>query len=78
VPGLDAREMSYPAICRHCHHLHDAGKAETVQRYVDCSVWRCPRCKVLIDDRPPSWGGSLVGPDAVKAAAFHTRHDIWI
>jgi hypothetical protein len=61
--------MFWPARCRHCGHLHDAGKVEVVQRYADCSVWRCPACKVLIDDRPPSLGGSLTGQDAVEDAA---------
>lgn len=63
-----AEGMSYPARCRHCGHLHDAGKAETVHRYTDCSVWRCPNCKVLIDDRPYSMGGSRVGRDAQAGA----------
>lgn len=56
--------MSHPAVCRHCRHVHDAGQAATVQRYSDCSVWRCPNCKVLIDDRPQSWGGSVTGQAA--------------
>jgi hypothetical protein len=44
--------------CRHCAHVHDAAKVTVVQRYKDCSVWRCPSCDVLIDDRPYAWGGS--------------------
>jgi hypothetical protein len=60
-------DMFWPARCRHCDHLHDSGKVEVVQRYADCSVWRCPNCRVLIDDRPPSLGGSLTGPEAVAA-----------
>lgn len=62
-----ARDMSWPARCRHCGNIHDAGKVEVVQRYADCSVWRCPNCTVLIDDRPPSWGGCATGPDVVRA-----------
>lgn len=61
--GQDPAGMAHPALCRHCNHLHDAGKARTVQRYTDCSVWRCPSCKTLIDDRPYAWGGSLTGQD---------------
>lgn len=63
LPG-SWESMTFPAICRHCAHVHDAGKAETVQRYTDCSVWRCPACKTLIDDRPHAWGGSITGQEA--------------
>lgn len=58
-----AKGMAHPAVCRHCAYLHDAGLSKTVHRYTDCSVWRCPRCETLIDDRPYSWGGSLTGDD---------------
>lgn len=30
-----------------------------LQRYSDCSVWKCPNCGVVGDDRPLSWGGSF-------------------
>lgn len=60
--------MLWPALCRHCRHLHDAGRAPTVQRYSDCSVWRCPGCRTLIDDRPFALGGSLTGEDALRRA----------
>lgn len=63
VEVQDTEKMSHPAQCRHCGDVHDAGKAKTVQRYSDCSVWRCPNCKVLIDDRPYAWGGSRTGRD---------------
>lgn len=53
-----APAMAYPIRCRHCAHVHDAAKVAVVQRYADCSVWRCPGCNVLIDDRPHAWGGS--------------------
>lgn len=48
----------YPVRCRHCGHVHDAAKVQVVQRYSDCSVWHCPGCHVLIDDRPERLGGS--------------------
>ena len=70
---MAADEMSWPARCRHCHHVHDAGKVEVVQRYSDCSVWRCPNCKTLIDDRPVQWGGSETGPDVVRPP----RYTMW-
>jgi hypothetical protein len=50
--------MTYPMRCVPCGHVHDAAKVTVVQRYTDCSVWRCPRCGSLIDDRPRGWGGS--------------------
>lgn len=65
---MNPRDMLYPALCRHCGHLHDASKTESGPRYADCSTWRCPRCKVLIDDRPFQWGGSVTGREAVKMA----------
>lgn len=50
--------MTYAMRCLHCGHVHDAANVTVVQRYTDCSVWRCPGCDVLIDDRPRGWGGS--------------------
>lgn len=52
--------MWWPVSCRHCGHVHDAGKVTVVQRYSDCSTWRCPGCDTLIDDRPVAWGGSAI------------------
>jgi hypothetical protein len=72
VPGVDPEEiatMSWPAQCRHCRHIHDAGTVEVVQRYTDCSVWQCPKCKVQIDDRAYSWGGSINGPELKRRIA---------
>lgn len=70
---MSGEDMLWPALCRHCNHLHDSGRVQVVQRYLDCTVWRCPRCDVLIDDRPRAWGGSLTGPEAVQAAARMSR-----
>lgn len=63
---FDPEPMLMPVACRYCRHLHDAAKQETVQRYADCSVWRCPSCGTLIDDRPVAWGGSPQGEDALR------------
>ena len=52
-------DMMMPVECRWCRHVHDAAKVTVVQRYADCSVWRCPGCNVLVDDRDPRWGGGV-------------------
>lgn len=54
----DVGEMSYPMLCRWCGCTHDAALVEVQQRYLDCSVWRCPNCQTLVDDRPRELGGS--------------------
>lgn len=46
---VDTCDMAYPMRCKWCGCVHDAGKVEVVQRYADCSVWRCPGCGLLID-----------------------------
>lgn len=51
-------KMRYPMQCRRCGNVHDGATVTIVQRYTDCSVWRCPGCGTLIDDRPAAWGGS--------------------
>lgn len=47
----DITGMSQPARCTWCQHVYDLGKVEVLQRYADCSVWKCPGCQVLVDDR---------------------------
>lgn len=66
--AVDTSGMVYPMQCLRCYHVHDAGKVEVVQRYTDCSVWRCPNCSSLIDDRPRGWGGSAVKYDPLQSA----------
>lgn len=51
--------FSYPMRCKWCHAVHDAAKVEVLQRYADCSVWKCPSCGIVGDDRPIAWGGSF-------------------
>lgn len=70
--AANALEMSHPMRCTRCSHVHDTAKVEVVQRYSDCSTWRCPNCNALIDDRPVSWGGSAV-PISVEPRRFHLR-----
>lgn len=57
---VDTSGMTYPMKCLRCHHVHDAGAVDVVHRYSDCTMWRCPNCKALIDDRPRGWGGSAI------------------
>lgn len=54
----DVNEMSAPYRCMRCHKVHDAGHAEVVGQYADCTMWKCPNCGATIDDRPIGWGGS--------------------
>ncbi|AWN07758.1 hypothetical protein HOT31_gp087 [Microbacterium phage Hendrix] len=54
----EIEQMSFPMRCMRCQHVHDTAKVEVVQRYADCTVWKCPRCGAHIDDRPIGWGGS--------------------
>jgi hypothetical protein len=62
-PRHDVTGMFWPVKCTRCDHVHDGGKVTVVQRYADCSTWRCPNCQSLIDDRPASWGGSAIPLD---------------
>lgn len=48
--------MTSPVRCRHCRRVYDLGAVEVVARYTDCSMWHCPGCKILADDRKPPWG----------------------
>jgi hypothetical protein len=52
----DTEGMTFPVRCRHCSRVYDLGKVEVVARYTDCSMWHCPGCKILADDRKPPWG----------------------
>jgi cytosine/adenosine deaminase-related metal-dependent hydrolase len=58
--------MREPTVCLHCYTIHDVALITMVQRYSDCSVWACPTCHTLIDDRPRAWGGKAV---ALRSAA---------
>lgn len=56
--ALAAEQMRFPRRCKWCQMVHDAATVTVVDRYLDCSTYRCPGCQVLLDDRPESWGGS--------------------
>jgi hypothetical protein len=44
--------MSPLDVHKVCGHAFDKGYVAVVGRYADCSVFNCPGCGVLIDDRP--------------------------
>lgn len=58
--------------CLRCNHVHDVGDVEIVQRYADCTTWKCPNCKSVIDDRPKGWGGS-----AERVRAGEVTYDMY-
>ncbi|MEV1013823.1 hypothetical protein AB0I89_24020 [Micromonospora sp. NPDC049801] len=44
--------MFKPASCNRCRNgMYDIGTVEVTARYTDCSVWRTPCCKQVVDDR---------------------------
>lgn len=44
-------EMLMPARCAYCPRVYDLGSVTVIARYVDCSVWKCPGCGTIVDDR---------------------------
>ena len=52
----DERTQSGEARCNTSGGLFNVGDVEVVQRYADCSVFRCPACGKTHDDRM-AWGG---------------------
>ena len=47
----DTAGMLDPRRCGLCGHVHDTAHAKVVARYLDCSVWLCPKCGGQQDDR---------------------------
>lgn len=43
--------MNSRVRCTWCGHIYDLGHVTVVARYTDCSMWNCPGCKTLVDDR---------------------------
>lgn len=58
VPGFVAGMMA-PVRCKFCMQVHDSAKVEVLQRYSDCSIWKCPNCGSRIDDRPQPLGSAI-------------------
>lgn len=52
-------QMTSPVRCLHCRVIYDMGAVQTIDRYLDCTTWHCPGCKLLVDDR--SLFGGLFG-----------------
>ncbi len=49
-------DMTSPVQCTRCGHVYDLGKITEYGRYTDCTVWKCPGCRITVDDRPVGWG----------------------
>ncbi len=47
----DVEGMHDPVRCAYCSHVYDLGMVEVTARYADCSMWKCPGCKTVVDDR---------------------------
>ena len=44
-------DMTDPVRCR-CGTVYDKERQPIVDsHFIDCTTWRCPGCKVLVDDR---------------------------
>lgn len=43
--------MTSPVRCAHCGQIYDLGTVEVTARYVDCSMWKSPCCRRMVDDR---------------------------
>lgn len=44
--------MFKPVRCNRCGNgVYDIGTVEVTGRYADCSVWRTPCCKAVVDGR---------------------------
>jgi hypothetical protein len=55
-PPADVSGMTSPVRCTMCTLVYDLGKITEYSRYLDCTVWKCPGCRVTVDDRPAGWG----------------------
>jgi hypothetical protein len=69
-----AQKMHSPVKCSHCGKLYDLGTVEVVQRYLDCSMWHCPGCNLLVDDRKPPWG--IKHYDEIPKQGLSWCHDV--
>ena len=52
----DVSGMTSPVRCTSCDHVYDLGAITDYGRYTDCTVWKCPGCKITVSDRPHAWG----------------------
>lgn len=65
TPSTEAvQSMLFPVRHTGCGKIHDAGDGVTVvDRYSDCTRWKCPNCAGICDDRSLDWGGNVVRID---------------
>lgn len=56
-PGVGG--MLAPVECQFCMQVHDSAKVTVLQRYSDCSIWKCPNCGTRVDDRPEPFGSAI-------------------
>lgn len=68
-PRPDVSGMTYPVRHTTCGKVHDAAKAEVLERYSDCTRWRCPLCKGICDDRAIGWGGNIEKLERLPASS---------
>lgn len=68
--------MRSPVRCLHCKVIYDMGAVQIVTRYLDCSTWHCPGCRLLVDDRClAGWGGRR-DIERVERPEGYLRHAI--
>jgi hypothetical protein len=75
----ERQPMVSPVRCLHCRTIYDMGAVQTTGHYADCSTWRCPGCRLLVDDRClGGWGGRR-DIERVEQPADYELHwlDIW-
>lgn len=74
--------MVSPVRCLHCRTIYDMGAVQTIGHYADCITWRCPGCRLLVDDRSLGGGIGPVGrrdierveqPEGYERRWFDTR-----
>jgi hypothetical protein len=47
----DTAGMFSPVRCAYCPKVYDLGAVNVIARYTDCSMWKCPGCQRVVDDR---------------------------
>jgi hypothetical protein len=75
--------MHDPVRCLHCRTVYDMAAVQIVQRYSDCSVWRCPGCRLQVDDRClTGWGGrrdiERIHPRGLDSPGYPDIYGRWL
>lgn len=67
--------MFSPVQCLHCRTIYDMGAVQTIDRHLDCTTWRCPGCRLLVDDRClGGWGGRRDIQRVDQPEGYERRH----